>query len=307
MRLVLNWLRLSLIVNILFSFSTHALTINDAMGEQHFVSPPSRVVVLDWDLLEQLLTLNITPLGATELSSYQQWVVEPKIPSSVEEVGTRAEPNLEKIASLKPDVIIASSAQEDLLPLLKKIAPVIYLPNFSRQDNAGEIAIEHFKTLAQLFDRTELAKSYLNTLKARFSELQAQLQQAYPQSPRVAAIRFSSLSTLFLYTENSTLNYVLKQLSLEPAILLPARPWGIEQQRINALQYLNDDYVLYIQPFAEEEKLQQSILWQSMPFVKQGHVNSVRPVWNYGGVFSLQRMAEALTESLLEVAPHHDH
>ncbi len=42
-----------------------------------------------------------------------------------------------------------------------------------------------------------------------------------------------------------------------------------------------------------------------MPFVKQGRINSVRPVWNYGGVFSLL-MAEALTESLLQVAPHND-
>ncbi len=45
------------------------------------------VLGLDWDLLEQLLTLEITPVGATELESYQQWVVDPVVPSSVKEVG----------------------------------------------------------------------------------------------------------------------------------------------------------------------------------------------------------------------------
>ncbi|EKT56258.1 iron-siderophore ABC transporter substrate-binding protein [Providencia sneebia] len=284
-----------------------AITITDSFGEQHFSKPPERVVVLDWDLLEQLLTLNITPVGATELSSYQQWVVEPPIPAIVEDVGTRAEPNLEKIAALHPDVIIASRSQEDLLPLLKTIAPVVYLPNFGVQDNAGNVAIDHFRTLAQLFDRNELADAFLDNMFQQFAKLRATIENQFPLPPAVAAIRFSSLNTVFLYTENSTLNYVLEQLALKPAISIPARPWGIEQQRINSLQFIDNGYVLYIKPFANENELADSILWQSMPFVKQGHVNSVRPVWNYGGVYSLQLMAEALTESLLQVTKHDHH
>lgn len=308
MRLIMDKHRLGLLALILsiFTANVYAITITDALGEKQFAGPPKRVVVLDWDLLEQLLTLNVTPIGATELSGYQQWVVEPTAPSSIEEVGTRAEPNLEKIAALQPDAIIASSAQEDLLPLLQKIAPVVYLPNFSQKDDAGTVAIAHFNTLAQLFDRTELAEHYLTEMDKRFVQLKTQLARAFDKKPRVAAIRFSSLSTVFLYTDNSTLNYVLDKLALKPAILLPARPWGIEQQRINSLQFIDDGYVLYIKPFADEEQLSKSILWQSMPFVKQGHINSVRPVWNYGGVFSLQLMAKALTQSLLQVAPQHD-
>ncbi|MDH2375783.1 MULTISPECIES: ABC transporter substrate-binding protein [Providencia] len=307
MRLRINLLGLILLTStLLCSFYTRAYSVTDSRGIVEFNSPPQRVVVLDWDLLEQLLTLEITPVGATELESYKQWVVDPVVPSSVKEVGTRAEPNLEQIAALKPDVIIASSAQEDLLPLLEKIAPVVYLSNFARQDDSGLVAITHFKTLARLFEKTSFADEYLVKMDKRFAELRSQLERAFITKPSVAVIRFSSLSTIFLYTENSTLNYVLEQLALKPAILVPARPWGIEQRRINSLQFINDGYVLYIKPFVEEKKLNDSILWQSMPFVKQGRINSVRPVWNYGGVFSLQLMAEALTESLLQVAPHND-
>lgn len=304
-----NWWRSLLFISVFcgtFAGNAQTISITDGLGEHHFSAPPKRVVVLDWDLLEQLLTLNIIPVGATELSSYQQWVVEPAIPSSIEEVGTRAEPNLEKISQLHPDVIIASRSQEDLLPLLQKISPVVYLPNFGREDNAGGVAIAHFNTLAELFDRKALAKQFLSNMDKRFTELKSKLANTFDEPPNVAVIRFSSLSTVFLYTDNSTLNYVLEQLALKPAIFLPARPWGIEQQRINSLQFINDGYVLYIKPFADENQLATSILWQSMPFVKQGHVNSVRPVWNYGGAFSLQLMAEALTESLLQVAPDHD-
>lgn len=155
MRLKINLLGLILLTStLLCSFYTRAYSVTDSRGIVEFNSPPQRVVVLDWDLLEQLLTLEVTPIGATELESYQQWVVDPVVPSSVKEVGTRAEPNLEQIAALKPDVIIASSAQEDLLPLLEKIAPVVYLSNFARQDDSGLVAIAHFKTLAHLFSKT---------------------------------------------------------------------------------------------------------------------------------------------------------
>lgn len=61
--------------------------------------------------------------------------------------------------------------------------------------------------------------------------------------------------------------------------------------------------MLYFLPFAQQAQLEKSMLWQAMPFVRQARVNSVESVWNYGGAMSLQYIAEALTRSLLEVAP----
>lgn len=85
-------------------------------------------------------------------------MVNPYAPESIEDIGTRAEPNLEKIASLKPDVILAASPQQDLIPLLRQIAPVVYLPNFSQNEAAAQTAIKHFRTLGALFDKQELAE-----------------------------------------------------------------------------------------------------------------------------------------------------
>lgn len=264
---------------------------------------PQRVVVLDWDLLEQLLTLDIIPVGATEIASYNQWVVQPAAPEVIQEVGTRAEPNLEKIAALKPDIILASASQQDLLPILERIAPVLYLPNFAQQDDAGPVAIAHFQTLAQRLGKSALAEQKITELNQHFAQLNAQLQHAFPVMPEVAVMRFSNLSTVFLYNQNSTTQYVLDRLGLTTALPLPPQPWGTEQRRMNQLQYITDGYVLYILPFPDEAKLQHSVLWQAMPFVRQGRMHSVPPVWNYGGITSLQRMAEAITQSLLAVAP----
>lgn len=279
------------------------MTIHDDNGVQTFTAPPKRAVVLDWDLLEQVLSLDVIPVGATEIESYNQWVVLPAAPKSIEEVGTRAEPNLEKIALLKPDVILATSSQQDLIPLLQKIAPVVYLSNFSAKDNAAEVAINQLKTLATLFNKEEQAQRQLAELSAQFAILRTKLAQYYPENTEVTVIRFSTLTSVFLPTDNASLNYVLKNLGLKPAITLPAKPWGITQRRINELNGIDEGYVLYLLPFPDEKKLASARLWQALPFVRKHHVNGVEPVWNYGGVYSLQRMAKAITNSLLDIAP----
>lgn len=302
--ILLRLIRLSALFFLMFAGTgLAAVTINDDRGGHTFETIPQRVVVLDWDLLEQTLSLGITPAGATETSGYRQWVGLPVLTENVADTGTRAEPNLEKIAGLKPDVILAGASQADLIPLLEQIAPVVYLTNFSSADDAAPVAIRHLKTLGILFGREQQADAQLAALTQRFTALSHKLAAVYPPGTRVTVIRFSTLITVFLPADNSAVNYVLRNLGLTPAIPLDAQPWGIAQRRINVLQDAGDGYVLWFRPFPEEKKLADTRLWQAMPFVKQGKINGVAPVWNYGGVRSLQRMADAITDSLLEIAP----
>ncbi|HHY0482270.1 iron-siderophore ABC transporter substrate-binding protein [Vibrio parahaemolyticus] len=279
------------------------ITVHDAYGAVTFEQVPQRVVVLNWDILEQVLALDIEPIAAPNLPGYRQWVVNPYAPESIEDIGTRAEPNLEKIASLKPDVILAACPQQDLIPLLRQIAPVVYLPNFSQNEAAAQTAIKHFRTLGALFDKQELAEQKLAKLNDSFKQLRDKIRQHYSAPLDVLVMRFSTPNSVLLSTENSTTDYVVEQLGLTNPIKVSARAWGIKQDRINRLQNLEQSYVLYVQPFPQESKLNSSPLWQAMPFVKKQRVNSVRAVWAYGGAMSLQYMAEAITDSLIELAP----
>lgn len=288
-----------------------AVTITDSRGPVMLSAPPARVVVLDWDLLEQVLELDVTPVGAPELAGYRQWVVRPELPNPpggagpqdsagpVADVGTRAEPNLERIAALHPDVILAASPQKDLLEALGRIAPVVYLANFAASDQAGEVAMGHFTTLATLFGKQDLARRKLDAMHRRFAELKAQLAAAMGPSATVLPMRFANTTSVFVYCANSTASYVLDRLGLASAMPLEPKPWGIAQKRFKDLGGLDSAWVLYVLPFPEEEKMRQTMLWQSMPFVRQGRIRAVRPVWNYGGAMSMLYLAEAFTESLL--------
>lgn len=274
------------------------IRITDARGQVVLPAVPQRVVVLNWDLLEQVLELGITPVGVPEPDGYREWVVQPDLPASPEDIGTRAEPNLERITQLHPDVILAAAPQKDLLDALERIAPVVYLPNFGTSDMAGDVAIHHFSTLATLFGKEETARQKLAKMKQRFAALRERLAPL-AVSGTVLPMRFSNTTSAFLFCRNSTTQYVLKQLGLTPAMDLAPKPWGITQKRLVDLHTLEHAFVLYVLPFPEEAAMQQSMLWQSMPFVRSGHIRSVRPVWSYGGAMSMLYMAEAFTESLL--------
>lgn len=138
----------------------------------------------------------------------------------------------------------------------------------------------------------------------RFAELKAELNAHFGSPlPRTLVMRFADTKSTFIYTQDSMAFYVVEKLGLTPALVEAPQQWGIVQKPIADLRNVRDGYVLYIEPFNEEKKLKNSVLWKAMPFVRQQHVNSVESVWSYGGAMSLLYTAEAITASLLEMAP----
>ena len=65
-----------------------------------------RVAALGWACAQTILALGVVPLVIPEIERYGRLVVEPAVPSGVQEIGLRSEPNLELLQSFAPDIII---------------------------------------------------------------------------------------------------------------------------------------------------------------------------------------------------------
>ncbi|WP_047044049.1 iron-siderophore ABC transporter substrate-binding protein [Vibrio mexicanus] len=283
------------------AFAQHRVI--DSRGEQVLDAVPQRVAALNWDIAEQVIELAVEPVGMPDIAGYEEWVVKPAVPESTQDIGTRVEPNFERLAQLEPDVIIIASPQLDLLPRLEKIAPVLYYHTYSDKHNNSQAAINNFTQIAQALDKQALAHQKLDDMETQLAAMSAQLDRAFPSGkPNVNAFRFASTTSVYLYGDNSTTQYVLEKLGFNPKIEKPASQWGVTQVRINELKNIEDGIGLYFKPFDQEAKLSRSVLWQALPFVRYGKVNSVEPVWNYGGAMSLLYTAQAVTDSLLEIA-----
>lgn len=277
--------------------------IQDSQGQQVFSQTPVRIAALSWELVEDVIELGLEPVAIPEREAYQEWVAKPALPDSSVDIGSRAEPNLEKLAQLKPDVILIGAALKDIRSKLERIAPVVFFDTYQRDHNNQEQADQVFLTLAKLLDKEAHAQAKLAARQQVFEQLRSQLNAAFPAGlPKVTSLRFASTTSAYVYGDNAMPQYALERLGLQTAMPLASTQWGVTQKRLKSLRGIKEGVVLYFKPFHFEKKLAKSPLWRSMPFVKQGKVASIASTWTYGGAMSLQYLAQAMTDSLLEVA-----
>ena len=287
----------------LLSTAYGEIRITDSDGEKTFSEHPTRIATLNWELTENAIELGVTPIAVADIKGYKEWVARPVLPDASDSIGDRAEPNLTKLAQLKPDVILIGAAVKSLQSRLEKIAPVVFFDTYQKDHNNAQAADETFLALAKLLGKEEVATQKLDQRTAVFAKLKAQLDAKYPEGlPKVASMRFASTTSAYVYGKNSMPEYALAALGIDNALSIDNSQWGVTQKKIRDLREVNDNVLLYFQPFYEEEKLNSSPLWQAMPFVQQGKVAPVAATWTYGGAMSLQYLAEAMTTALLGIA-----
>ncbi|MDD7806022.1 MAG: iron-siderophore ABC transporter substrate-binding protein [Endozoicomonas sp. (ex Botrylloides leachii)] len=296
------------LLSLLLIFINYNITVKNSTASHTFKQPPKRVVALSWSITEDLLELGITPLAIADVTGYRQWVVHPKLPSNVIDLGARQEPNLERLASLKPDVILVDGEQASLVRTLHKIAPVLSFSTYQKDHDNVLAAKNVFLRLADLFQRQALAQQRLHQLDQSLAKKAALLKAHFmvgnrSSLPKVVSIRFNNASLLWVYGDNSMPQYALKKLGMEPALPEKSSKWGVTQRKVIALAKINNGIVLYFEPVGAVGDLFTSPIWQAMPFVKKKHYSAVAPVWSYGGLMSIGYIANGITAALLKIEP----
>ncbi|MEQ6885367.1 iron-siderophore ABC transporter substrate-binding protein [Salicola sp. Rm-C-2C1-2] len=297
---------LTLILGIGLTLAAQAqITVTDSRGEQTLESVPERVVVLNWSMAENLVELGVDPVGVADVAGYRKWVVRPELPGSVANVGKRSEPNMEKIASLEPDVIVLSTDQAGLADKMSRVAPVLFFDAFRKDHSNAEKARSIFLELGRLFEREDKARHKLKALEARLIWLRGRIRDHFgDELPRVTSVGFASPTVVRVFGRNSMPWYALRQLGLESAMPQPASQWGQTQRKVADLNQVDrEDVLLYFKPTVLAGDLLEKPLWNALPVVEAGRVAPIEPTWVYGGAMSLRYLAENMTDALLTIEP----
>ena len=94
--------------------SNEAVTLTDDFDRTvELDAPAERVVALEWQQIEDLLTLCIEPVAVADVEGYGTWVTSVDLPEGVEDVGTRGEPNIDVLVAADPDLIIVEVSGPD--------------------------------------------------------------------------------------------------------------------------------------------------------------------------------------------------
>lgn len=189
-------------------------TVEHAMGKTEIKTKPKRVVALDASFVDATLILDTPVVGYTDYRS-----INGKLPdylgddrttygAEAQAVGTLAEPNLEKIAELNPDLIITAKVRhEKLYDQLSAIAPTIM------SETTGPTWKDNIRLEAKALGEEDLADKELSSYE-HAAKTVGDAINAKAGNPTISVVRFVDGPTR-LYQNASFSGIVLKDAGLK--------------------------------------------------------------------------------------------
>jgi len=146
----------------------YPVTIQDSNGtEVTFDTEPVKVVSMAPNITEMIYQLGLEDrlIGRTTYCDYPEEV------SAVEEVGTLREPNIEKIISMEPDVVIASThfSEESEKQLTDLGVKVVILYEEKKIDGVYTM----IETMGRMFNVNEAATETIQEMESSINETKA--------------------------------------------------------------------------------------------------------------------------------------
>src|SRR5699024_5779951 len=139
-----------------------------------------RVAAIDWGQAQTLTAMGIAPAAAAQIESYNVWVGAPKLPASVRDVGLRAQPNLELLTQIAPDLITITPMYAGLKSLLSRIAPVKVIGIYGDDRPVWQATIEAARRLAQAVGQPHAAEELIRETRQRIAAAAEQIPDDMP-------------------------------------------------------------------------------------------------------------------------------
>lgn len=260
-----------------------------------------RTVCLDWALAETLIALQHPPIAIVAAGDWPRFVIEPKLPNSVRDLGLQQELNLEMMARLQPDLILSSPFIGHLDNLLTTIAPTHQFEIFKHTDEPLGHAKALTRAVAKLINRTDQADELLAAAEAEIQGYREQLSTV--TAGRLLLISFMDERHVRVYGGTGLFQNVLNMLGLVNAWKNPTGAWGFATIGIERLAEADADHMISAGPVPAgiRRKLAASPLWNQLPVIKRRRISVLEPTLMFGAIPAAQRFARLLTTAL--VAP----
>jgi iron complex transport system substrate-binding protein len=258
--------------------------IATAKGDVTIPEKPERVVVLDTAELDSVTLLGVTPVGAIppHLSDGEAFpaYLKGKV-NGTTVVGTSAEPKLDLIASLKPDLILSNKVRHDkIYDQLSKIAPTILTETTGFPWKAN-LAIH-----AQALGKEKEAQTTLAAYETRAKKVgEAIIAKNDGKAPTVSVTRFMA-GKIRMYQKQNFSGVILS----DAGLARPAAQNADEFDNEISPELIDraDAGAVFVTTAVSPEKTQKqaveaSPLWAQMSAVKNGKVFTVKDeVWMSG-------------------------
>jgi iron complex transport system substrate-binding protein len=256
-------------------------TVQHAMGATEIPERPERVVVLDTGELDTALTLGVTPVGAVTTAVSEDFLTYlADDAADIEVVGTIAEPDLEAIAALEPDLILSSKTRhEDLYEQLAQIAPTVFA------DRVGAVWKENFRLDAEALGLEDEAEELLADYEADAAALGEEIGD--PAQTTVSTVRFVQ-GVIRVYTAESFIGTVMSDIGLDHLQLPTGEVATFAELGAEEVTQADADIVLYSSYGSSDDSGEAAVvagpLWPRLAAVGEGRAFAVEDDVFYTGI-----------------------
>ncbi|TVQ20749.1 MAG: iron-siderophore ABC transporter substrate-binding protein [Leptolyngbya sp. DLM2.Bin15] len=282
------------------SASADCRTIVHAVGETCVPRHPSRVVVLGVPTMGNALTLGIKPIGTILYFEEAPPYLIGKL-DDIDIVGQAGQPNLEKLITLAPDLIIAMNSSGLPYEQLSQIAPTV-VDNW----NGYPSWKEHFDFVAAALGKTVAAEQVWERYNQRIQDLRTALGDTY-QNQELSVVRICC-NALASDVENSFSGIILEDAGLRRPPSQGKADGGLVFFSEELLTDLDGDIMFVILDEDEDsqevfEQLQKKPLWNQLKAVQASSVYPVNlATWRGGNPLAADAVIDDLFKYLIEKA-----
>jgi iron complex transport system substrate-binding protein len=281
--------------------------VKHALGETEVPLNPRRIVSLDvGEITDTLIALDRVPIGSVTYDpaadAYGGQDGNGAFPPAlagradgIEALGVY-EPNLEKVALLKPDLIIGSTSSiEGIQAQLEAIAPTVAI------SSARDFKV-WLREIGVFVNAEAAAERVLKDYQTRASQVRQQVQ-----GTKVAILR-PRADSVWMYGPPSNAGVILKDLGLElltvpeGSSITDDAPGAIGQLSLERLPDIRSDHlfvITYNLKHTSVEELIKQPIWQQIPAVEQGKVHAVQgTAWSNHGPIGALRVIDEVEAAL---------
>ncbi|NLU99030.1 iron-siderophore ABC transporter substrate-binding protein [Marinomonas sp. UCMA 3892] len=247
---------------------SNCFPVSHSLGSSCVSPNPMRVVVLDTGELDIALALGVTPIAAT--TPYQVGNFPDYLPLEGIELislGVVQEPDLERLMTLKPDLILGSRLRHGrLYPLLSSIAPTVFT------DKVGATWADNVRLFAKALNRENTAEALLNKIDHHCQQILAEYE--IKGRPELSIVR--SLQThIRLYLPDSFIGSVMARCGLQRPSSQSGPGFARRLRSPEQIDLLDGDIVLLSEYSPKQGSLARR--WQRTPFWSrlEGHLYKI--------------------------------
>lgn len=247
-----------------------AVTVKDAKGEFTLDKTPSRLVALEYSFVDALAQVGVSPVGVADDNKVDR--ILPQVREKIaawQSVGTRSQPSLEVIASLKPDLIIADPSRHTaVFEELKKIAPTVM---FDSRHESYQENLETAQKIGDLVGKSAEMKAKIN----EHNDYIANIAKNLGVQGKKASFGTSREDKFNIQNDNGYVGSFLTTLGFAPTKLNSDQAFveiNLEQLVMEKPEYL---FIAHYRDESIARKWEAEPLWKAIPAVKANHVYSV--------------------------------